>query len=59
MSTTDPLECYVGLPANRLSSNHVVEDDPRISKIGGQPVRLIDHLVSILIISGVDLDILQ
>lgn len=58
MSTTDPSECYVGLPTNQLSSN---QDgvDPRISKIGGQPVRFVDHLVSLLISGSVDLDVLQ
>lgn len=58
MSTTDPSECYVGLPTNQLSSNHDGVD-PRISKIGGQPVSFIDHLVPLLISSSVDLDVLQ
>jgi hypothetical protein len=57
MSTIDPLECYVGLPTNQLSSNYDGVD-PHISKIGGQPVRFIDHLVSLLIRSSVDLDVL-
>jgi hypothetical protein len=53
MSTNDPSECYVGLPTNQVSSNHDGVD-PRISKIGGQPVRFIDHLLSLLISSSVD-----
>jgi hypothetical protein len=53
MSTTDSSECYVGLPTNQLSSNHDGVD-PRISKIGGQPVRFIDHLLSLLISGSVD-----
>jgi hypothetical protein len=38
MSTSDPSECFVGLPTSLLS-DHSDERDRRVSRIGGLPVR--------------------
>lgn len=43
MSTSDPSECFVGLPTSLLS-DHGDERDRRGSRIGGLPVRCIFRL---------------
>lgn len=46
MSTTDPSECFVGLPAVRIHD----EKDRRLSKIGGQPVSTIVYCVFVYVV---------